>query len=186
MLSMFPLILAFDSVYFVLHKSFETFVGKALAHFVLFGLINFVGTYFLYKPIDNVFSQGEASEQAKKRINHLTWYSTGWMFFLGLLYVAYMLSVLYLFPGDIPGFSPDKVPMIFLLSNMIPSLLFMFAIFPSFIIYFLINDFNLDLKEKVLMHFQILYPAGKKRIGKTLLFVFLILVFIPTRLLYWI
>ena len=51
MLSLYPLILAFDSVYFVLHKSFATLVVTALAHFVLFGLINFVGAYFLYKPI---------------------------------------------------------------------------------------------------------------------------------------
>jgi len=180
MLSMYPLVLVFDSVYFVIHVSLETLVVTALAHFVLFGLLNFVGAYFLYKPIDHVFVQGEDTKQAKKRIKHLTRYSTGWIFFLGLLYVAISFSVLYLFPGDIPGVSPDKVPPIFLFLNMIPSLLFMYAILPSFITYFLINDFNLDLKTKVFLQFQILYPVGKRRIGKTLLFVFLILVFIPT------
>ena len=180
MLSMYPLVLVFDSVYFVIHVSLETLVVTALAHFVLFGLLNFVGAYFLYKPIDHVCVQGEDTKQAKKRIKHLTRYSTGWIFFLGLLYVAISFSVLYLFPGDIPGVSPDKVPPIFLFLNMIPSLLFMYAVLPSFIAYFIINDFNLDLKTKVFHQFQILYPVGKRRIGKTLLFVFLILVFIPT------
>ncbi len=61
--------------------------------------------------------------------------------------------------------------------------IFFHAVFPSFITYFLINDFNLDLKAKAFLHFQILYPAGKKRVGLTLLFVFLILVFFPTLLI---
>ena len=38
MLSMYPLVLVFDSVYFVIHVSLETLVVTALAHFVLFGL----------------------------------------------------------------------------------------------------------------------------------------------------
>ena len=142
--------------------------------------LNFVGAYFLYKPIDHVFVQGKDTKQAKKWINHLTRYSTGWIFFLGLLYVALTFLFLFLVPTNVEGFSPDKVPPIFLFLNMIPSLLFMYAILPSFITYFLINDFNLDFKTKLFLQFQILYPVGKRRIGKTLLFVFLILVFIPT------
>ncbi|MFC2166471.1 sensor histidine kinase [Acidobacteriota bacterium] len=180
MLSLFPLILAFDSIYFVLHQSLETLVVTGLAHFVLFGIINYVGAYFLYKPIDHVFIHREDTEQAKKRINHLTRNSTIWIFFLGLFYVALTFLFLFLIPSNVEGFYPDKVPPMFLVLNMIPSLLFMYALFPSFITYFLINDFNLDLKTKVFSQFQIIYPVGKKKIGKTLLFVFFILVFIPT------
>ncbi|MBC8232061.1 HAMP domain-containing protein [bacterium] len=181
MLSLFPLILAFDSVYFVLHQSLKLFLMSALAHFVLFGLINFIGTYFLYKPIDHLFIQSEDTKQAKKRIHHLTWYSTGWIFFLGILYVAFTPLLAFVFLKDFETFSMDKIPPILWLT-LIPSSLFLFAIFPSFITYFLINDFNLHLKTKVFLHFQILYPAGKKRIGLTLLFVFIILGFFPTLL----
>jgi signal transduction histidine kinase len=74
--------------------------------------------------------------------------------------------------------SMDKMPLILFLT-FIPSLLFVNAIFPSFIAYYLINDFNLDLKAKTFSLFQIVYPVGKKRIGLTLLFVLLILGFIP-------
>jgi len=180
MLSMFPLILAFDCVYFIIHIQLETLVVTALGHFILFVPINFFGAYFIYKPIDHVFIHGEDTKQAKKRIQHLTRYSAIWIFFLGFLYVALTMLVLFLLPIDVEGWEPDLVPIIFLLANMIPSLLFMYAILPSFIAYFLINDFNLDLKTNVFSKFQILYPVGKKRIWKTLLFVFFILVFIPT------
>jgi signal transduction histidine kinase len=183
MLSLFPLIMAFDCVYFVMHQSLETFLGFALIHFVLFGLINFVGAYFLYKPIDHIFIKSEDTKQAQKRINHLTWYSTAWIFILGFLNVTISFLPFILFPTllSTDQFSMDKIPPALWL-NFIPSLLFVYAIFPAFIAYFLINDFNLDLKAKVFLQFQILYPTGKKRVGLTLLFVFIILGFFPTLL----
>jgi len=156
---------------------------SALGHFVLFGLINFLGTSFLYRPIDHMFIQREETKQPKKRINHLPWYSAGWILFLGFLNVAITFLPLLLFPTmhNTEFFSMDKAPAILWL-EFIPSLLFVYAIFPSFITYFLINDFCLDLKAKTFFHFQILFPAGKKRVGLTLLFVFIILGFFPTLL----
>jgi len=181
MLSLYPLILVFECVNFIFHKSLELFLMDALTHFVLFGLLNFLGTYFLYKPIDHIFIQSGDTKQAKKRINHLSWYSAVWIFFIGLLYIVSVFLWLIVFQMDIPTASIDKIPPIILLTA-IPSVLFVFAILPSFITYFLINDFTLDLKAKVFSRFQILYPAGKKRVGLTLLFVFFILGFIPTLL----
>ena len=99
MLSMYPLILVFDSIYFILHKSLELFLFAALAHFILFGLLNYLGTYFLYKPIDHIFIQSEDAKQAKKRIQNLTWYSTGWIFFLWFG----------VFAGKLKGFSKGPV-----------------------------------------------------------------------------
>lgn len=183
MLSLYPLILVFDSIYFVLHKSLEVFFISALGHFVLFGLINFLGTYFLYKPIDHMFIQSKDTIQAKNRINRLSRYSAGWIFLLGSLNVAITFLPLLLFPTmyDSVPFSMDKAPAILWL-EFIPSLLFVYAIFPAFITYFLINDFNLDLKAKAFFQFQILYPPGKKKIGLILLFVFIILGFFPSLL----
>ncbi|MCP4536181.1 MAG: adenylate/guanylate cyclase domain-containing protein [Chloroflexi bacterium] len=183
MLSVFPLILTYDCVYFVSHQSLKLFLTMVLPHFAVYGLVNFFGTYFLYKPIDYLFIQSGDTIQAKKqhaaqRINHLTWYSTGWIFFIGTLNVVILLLGVFLFQGASDIASMDKMPPILFL-NVIPSSLFTFAIHPALIAYFLINDFNLDLKAKTFLHFQILYPAGKKRIGLTLLFVFLILVFFP-------
>ena len=183
MLSLFPLIFVFDSVYFLLHQSLVTFFISTSAHFVLFGLINFIGIYLLYKPIDHVFVHSENTEQAKKQINHLTWYSAGWVFFLGFFNVAVTFLPLLLSPSlyNIDIFSMDKALKILWL-DFIPTLLFIYAIFPSFIIYFLINDYSLDLKTKAFNQLQIIYPAGKKKVGLTLLFVFIILGLFPTLL----
>jgi signal transduction histidine kinase len=184
MLSLFPLIIVFDSIYFLFHKSFQIFLMLGLAHLVLFGLLNLLGAHYLYKPIDRLFNQGEDAEQAKKRINRLTWYSTGWIFILGFIYFVITNLPLFLDPtlfSDMEVFSVEKIPPWYLLSNM-PAIFYIYSIFPSFITYFLINDFSLDLKIKVFSQFQIKYPAGKRGIGLTLLFVFLILVFIPALL----
>ncbi len=184
MVSMFLLILAFSTVSFLFHKSLEIFLILGLVQFVLFGPLNYLGAYFLYKPIDHIFIHGGDTEKAKKRISRLTWYSTVWIFFLGSLFVVIVVVPLFLFPAafsDSEVFSVDKMPLIFKLSA-IPPIFFINALLPSFITYFLINDFILDLKAKVFLQFQILYPAGKKRIGLTLFFVFIILVVFPALL----
>lgn len=185
MLSLYLLIVVFDSIYFFFHKSFKVFLMMAIVHFVLYGLINFLGTYLLYKPIDRLFTQGGGdTKQAKERISHLTWYSTSWIFIIGFSFIAFgQLSLFFnsSMYGDLETFSMDKMPFIYMVS-IIPASLFLYAIFPAFITYFLINDFNLDLKAKVFLKFQIMYSPGKKRIGLTLLFVFFILVFIPALL----
>jgi len=184
MLSLFPLILVFDSIYFFFHKSLEIFLMVGLVHFILFGLLNFLGARFLYKPIDRLFTHGGDTEKAKERIKRLTWYSTGWISILGIAFNAITQLALVFEPSvysDIEVFSVDKLPTIYILSNL-PAVLFINVIVPSFITYFLINDFNFDLKAQVFHQFKVLYPAGKKRIGLTLLIVLLILVFVPALL----
>ena len=182
MLSVFPLILLFDAIYLVLHQALDIFLMTVLVHFVLFCLLNFPGTYFLYKPIDHVFIYSENTEQAKKRIEFLSWYSTWWVFFLGMLYVGFSLFFLFYYVANTGVVTVEKMPPIFYLS-MISSSLYVFTIFPAFTTYFLINDFTLDLKERVFYNFQIRYPVGKKRVGLTLLIVFIILGFLPTLLM---
>ena len=181
MLSIFPLILVFDIVYFGLHKSLNIFLITTLAHFVLFCILNFPGTYFLYKPIDQIFVQRIHTGPGAKRIHNLTWYSTGWVFIIGIIYVAFSLFFLFFFVAETGVVSTERMPPIFYLS-MISSSLFVFAVFPAFITYFLINDFTLDLKEKAFTLYHMSFPVGKKRVGLTLFFVFLILGFLPTAL----
>jgi signal transduction histidine kinase len=181
---MYPLIVVFDSIYFIFHKSLQIYLALGLAHFILFGLLNMFGTYFLYKPIDHLFLQDADAKKGKVRISRLTLYSTAWIFILGFIFNVLSHLPLFLNPtiySDIEVFAIDKMPLIFILAGIPPGI-FIFTILPCFITYFLINDFNLDLKAKVFSHFQIQYPAGKKRIAITLLFVFIILVLIPALL----
>ena len=184
MLGVFPLILVFDCIYFIFHKSFAIFVGLGAVHFVLFGLLNYVGAYFLFKPVDHLLRFGDESEKAKARIARLTWYSTLWVFMLGMVFNVLSQLPLFLNPsmyGDIDVFQVEKMPMIYLLAN-IPVSVFIQAILPAFMTYFLVNDFSFDLKSKVFSQFQICYPAGSKKIGYTLAVVFFVIVVIPALL----
>lgn len=184
MLSIFLLILIFDSIYFAFHRSFEIFIMLGLLHLLLYGPLNFLGAYFLYKPVDRLFAAGADAEAARERIERLTGYSAAWIFSLGAAFNVIAQLPLIFNPaiyGDIEVFSVEKMPLLYILSGM-PATLFVFAVLPAFIAYFLINDFTLDLKTKVFSQFQIAYPAGKKRIGMTLWGVFLILVVIPVLL----
>jgi signal transduction histidine kinase len=181
MLSVFPLILLIDSLYFASHQSLDMFLKMAIPHFIVFGLINYLGTYFLYKPIDHIFIQGEDTDQVKKRINNLTWYSTVWIFWVGVLSIVVLLVSVFIFEIAAGHVTTEVMPPIFFLS-VIPSSLFFWALLPSIITYFLINNFNLDLKTKIFLRFQILYPPGKGRVGLTLFSVLFILCFFPTLL----
>jgi signal transduction histidine kinase len=184
MLGLFPLIFMFSSIYFLFHKSLQVLLMTGSVGFVLFGPLNFLGSYFLYRPIDHLFTHSGDTKQAKKRINRLARYSTVWIFTLGLSYNAITVLPVFLSPtlySDIEVFAVEKMPVTFMLSA-IPAILFIYAIFPSFIAYFLISDFGYDLKAIVFSKFGILFPSGRKRIGLTLLSVFLILVFVPALL----
>jgi signal transduction histidine kinase len=151
-------------------------------NFILYGLLNSLGTYFLYKPIDHLLNESKNIVQAEKRINHLTWYSTIWIFFIGVLSASVLLIGVFVFQTASEVGSLDKMPSIFFIS-VIPGSLFTFAILPAFITYFLINDFILDLKAKTFLQFKIRYSVGKKKVGMTLFLVFIILVFFPILLI---
>ncbi len=181
MLSLYPLVLAFNAVYLVMHQSFKIFLLIALVQLVLFGLLNFIAAWLLYRPIDRFFRRGEETEQTKERINWLTWYSTAWVFLLGGVYVLLSLSAMFLFPPEVEDFSLGELAPVLLLT-FFPSLLFVYAILPAFITYFLVNDFCLGLKAEAFEQSRIQFAVGNKKIGITLLFVFLILGLLPSLL----
>ncbi|MEZ4935756.1 MAG: adenylate/guanylate cyclase domain-containing protein [Saprospiraceae bacterium] len=181
MLSMFPMVLLFDLIYLPAHKSVEMFLMLGAIHFILLAPLNFIGFYFIYKPIDTAFQNRQDEPKARNRIQQLTWHSTLWIFTLGVIYFGGMLLMIYSFPMDTGEITMEKMPAILWLTA-IPSILFIYAILPAFITYFLINDFTLDLKLKAYAQFKVIYPVGKKRIGLTLLFTFIILGFLPSLL----
>lgn len=185
MLSLFPIIIAFDSIYFVYHKSLTIFLGLGFVHFVLYVIINLTGSHFIYKPIEHLFLTGQDTVNARKRINHIALYSSLLVFFIGNLYIGFSLLPLYFFPtifSNPEDFIIDKIPPEFFFYSILPAIYFIYALFPSFISYFLVNDFKLDLKETISREFNIRYSTGTQKIGRTLFFVFLFLVVLPSLL----
>ncbi len=180
MLALCLLSLIFDSIYFALHQTPRIYLLGVLSHVVIFGLINFFGSIFLYRPIADLFAGGGKPESAKYRIERLAWYSCLWIFLLGVLFIVLYFSLMAVVPthhqASVETF---KIPPILFLT-FIPSILFFQAIFPAFITYFLINDFTLDLKARVFRQYAIPFTPGKKKIAQTLVAVFVVLVFFPS------
>lgn len=182
MLSICLVIILFDFIYFLSHRTFGMFLKMGIPHILVFGFINYLGIHFLYKPIDRIFEQGRDTEKANKQINKLTWNSTVWIFIIGILSIIVLLVSVFIFEIAAGHVSTEIMPPIFFLS-IIPSSLFIWAFLPSIITFFLINDFNLDLKKNIYANFNILYSPGKRRVGFTLLSVLFILGFFPTLLI---
>ena len=182
MLSQCLLLVLFDAIYIMAHKTIELFLFFSIVHILMFGLINFIGARFLYKPIGEAFRQGQISAAASRRIRKLTSYSTGWVFLLGVLCFLTGVTSLLFFSVNSGDIVLGDMPASLWLAE-IPSTLYIFAVLPAFTAYFLINDFSLDLKSKLFTDFSFTYPSGKKRIGLTLLFTFVILGFLPAVLI---
>ena len=176
--------IAFSLVYLWHHKSWSIFLSSSIFYFITFGLMNIAGAYIIYRPIDHAFKNKSHLKHVKKRINYLTLYSSVWIFIIGSLFSLVSILLLFLSPdvySEADVFSESTLPPKLVLS-FIPSLLFTHAIFPAFITWFIINDFNLDLKTKVFADFQILFSPGKKKVAVILFFVFVVLGLIPTLL----
>jgi class 3 adenylate cyclase len=179
MLSLCLLLLLFDVIYIMAHKTIALFLFFSIVHVVMFGCVNFLGAWFLYKPIGQAFRQGEVTQAAGKRIRQLTWYSTGWVFLLGVLCFGTAIISLLFFSVNSGEVVLEKMP-----SNLglveFPYTLYIFAVLPAFIAYFLINDFTLDLRAKLFSEYNFSYPAGKKRLVWMLLLTFFIIGFLPS------
>ncbi len=182
MLGMFPFIVIVDAIYFIYHQSPGIFLGLGAVHLFLYGLLNWAGALVLYRPIDRWFAGGK---EAGPRVESLAWFSSLWILFIGSLYTAIALIPLYFFPGifkNPDNFVVERIPPQFFFFSILPGIYFIYALFPAFIAYFLINDFVLDLKEAVFARFRVLFRAGGQGVGRVLFLVLLFLVFLPSLL----
>jgi len=178
MLSIYLLSLAIDCIYLTSHKSLSMFISMIIPNFLVFGLVNLLGIYLLYKPIDRMFMGKIDPDEVKKRIKNLAWHSSIWIFFVGILSGFVLLVSVFFFQMASEVANMDNMPPIFFIS-VIPSTLFTSAILPAFITFFLIRDFSLELKAKIFLQFKIRYSEGRRRIGQTLFFILFILCFFP-------
>ncbi|CAN5389226.1 hypothetical protein BH11BAC3_BH11BAC3_02410 [soil metagenome] len=179
MLSIFLLTLLFDVVYIPAHKTMSMFLVSAASHFIVFVPINMLGIYFLFKPVSQAFRRNKITAKARMRVPRLAWYSSCWIFLVGLVYFGGFWSLMSLASVDTGNVAMDKIPASIWLTA-IPSTVYIFAMLPAFITWFLINDFTHDLKSILFRNFEFNYPAGKKKIGWMLLISFIVLGLFPS------
>jgi len=181
MLSVLPLILAYDFLYFVLHRALNILLAMAVMHVVLYGPFLLLGSWLLYRPIARGLGDPHLVPVALERIGRLTWNSTWLAGGVGLLMVAMPLLPALVLPELYAGsgaFEVDRIPIAFVLAAIPPGA-YIFCIFPAFVTHFLINDFVLDLRARVYAEHGYLSSPGRKRIALTILAVLLVLAFIP-------
>lgn len=205
MLSVFPLLSLFGTIYFFTHRSFEVYLETLVAYFIVYGVLNYPGALFLFRPIDRLLrssreeieseleafhsKEGDAPKNgvlnlAVSRIKYLNGYSTAWIFFIGSFYVLLTWVALVFF---VSMFQESDVfimeDLTFdLVMSFVPSLFYVHAVLPAFISYFLIYDYTMDLKVDLYNKFQLTFPPGKKRIGLTLLSAIVMLGLFPNLL----
>ncbi|MCJ8164134.1 adenylate/guanylate cyclase domain-containing protein [Pontibacter sp. E15-1] len=179
MLSLLLIILLFDAMYIPAHQNMALFFILGAIHLFLYLPLNLLGAYLFFKPIASALEQNSFTEPAFRRIKRLNWYSAWWVFSLGIAYLALMMLMMYLFPPDMGEIKLENMPAALWVSA-VPSILYVYAVLPAFITWFIINDFTLDLKTKIFSQFNVNFAAGKKRLGLTLLTSFIILGFFPS------
>ena len=179
MLGIFLLLFVYDSIYYVVHKQVNIYLITTVTHFFLFCVVNLPGIFFLYRPIDQFLRTKENSQKAGKRILSLPGISTLWIFALGLSYVILTFLSFWFFPDGIEIFDPGKVPIPVWFSFAV-SITYFYAIYPSFIAFFLIKDYNSKLRNFVFLEYEFPESKNHKKIGNDLLLVFFILGVIPS------
>ena len=181
MLAVFPLLLLFDAIYIPAHQTAVFFYFTAAVHLFIFVLLNSVGIWLLYKPVAASLRQNLITAGVKKRIRRLPWLSALWIFLLGVLYQMGIIFLILNAPLDTGSITLEKMPA-YLWLTTIPAGVYLYAVLPAFIIWFVINDFTFDLKTTLFTEFDVLYPARRKKMGVVLLSAFVILGFVPTLL----
>jgi HAMP domain-containing protein len=181
MLSVLPLILAYDLVYSVFHRSLNILFTMVAMHLVLYGPLLLLGSWLLYRPIARGLGDQRSVPLALERIGRLTWSSTWLAGGVGVLMVAFPLLSVLVLPELYAGsgtFEIERIPIAFVLAG-VPGALYVFCVFPAFVTYFLINDFVLDLRARVYAVHGHLSSPGRKRIAFTILSVLLVLALVP-------
>ena len=184
MVSLLPLMVTYDLVYFTLHRSTDILLLMGGMHAVLYGPVLLAGSWWLYRPIDRSLRDGGDAQAAGERIGRLTWRSA--CLAGGLGFVTLALSLLSIVApqllGDAGAFEVERVPAWFVVAG-VPDTFYIYCIFPAFVIYFLINDFVLDLRSRLFVEFGLPHPPGRRRIGRTLVAVMAVLGVIPILLI---
>ncbi|MGB4842868.1 MAG: hypothetical protein WBP16_00235 [Ferruginibacter sp.] len=109
MLSIFLLTLLFDVVYIPAHKTMSMFLVSVVSHFIVFVPINMLGIYFLFKPVAEAFRRNKMTAKVKVRAPRLAWYSTCWIFLLGLVYFGGFWILLSFTAADTGHIAMDKI-----------------------------------------------------------------------------
>lgn len=170
--------LAVTGIFIAVSGRLDVVAKDVLANVVILGLVNSVGAWFLFRPIDDVLNGRRAFATVERRVAVLPWLATLWAAALTLAYCAVIFSLGVFLPADADlGGMPTPV-----LVAAIGWFLFLYVLYYGFYIYFLITDFTNDLKAALFFQGH-RPPASRGRIQNKLIVVFGVLALVPSTLI---
>jgi len=170
MLSVFLVVILYDVVYIIVCAGRGyTFSGVVVDAVVFLGL-NLIGIYYLYKPIDK-FMRGEVEfDEVRRKIAALPFRSTLWVCVLGCIYYSWFFGVLL---KSALGLTPLRY------ASIAGGLFLGYFLFPGFYIFFVINNYIIDLKEYIHKRFGFIFPPERIKFWQKLLGSYVVVSVLP-------
>ena len=187
MLSVALLVIAFDFIYFLFHQSFEIFLSLVLVKTLVFGILNFLGAWRIFKPVALFLKNQESEQLCIQRVNRLAIHSSAWIFFLGMIYLGISLTAI-IFPGlflfkNNEVFSFDQIPFRYIFIDVLPGIFYVYGVLPAFIGYYLVRDYVYDLKQTLDENYKLSFHSFHNGIMGMIISIFLVLIIIPSLLI---
>jgi len=174
MLSVFLLMLIVDCTYIFLSKRYDAVIPMLVMEIVCFLGINWLGIYFLFRPVDRLLSNEHDQKDLMRKVVRLPLYSALWLFFLGLVWLGLVLSAINTY---------DKPHTTIRYVSIAIELFYAYCIFLGFYGFFIISDFTIKLKEHMFIKFNILLPPERFKIWHKLIISYLVISILPILLI---
>lgn len=156
----------------------EVIASDILASISILGILNAVGAWIMFRPIEDVLRGRQACATPERRIMLLPRLAAIWAASLTLIYCAVSFSLGVFMPADA---DLDAIPRPILAMSIV-WFLFLYVLYYAFYIYFVISDFTNDLKA-TLSSLGHALPASRGRIQNKLIVVFGVLALVPSTLI---
>ncbi len=142
------------------------------------GLLNIAGAWWLFRPVQRFLDHGHGGETVLERVESLPRLASLWVVLCTALYCGSAFALGIFVPSDV---ATDSIPTKILVSGLI-WFAFVYAVYYAFYIYFLINDFALDLKRELAAR-GLRMQARNGRILYKLVAAMLVAAFMPSLLI---
>ena len=157
----------------------EVAIADLVANLCILGVLNLAVAFWLYRPVQSFLAGKGDAGAARRRIRRLPVLSSFWAAAVTLIYCAVAFSLGVFMPQNS---RPETLPGELVLLAM-SWFGFVYAVYYSFYIYFLISDYAASLKRYAFETRQLIVPPSGGRIAHKLLIVFFVLAVVPNLLI---
>ncbi len=170
--------IAITGIYVAVSGRIDVLGSDLLANLLIFGLLNSLGAYLLFSPIQNLIDGKGSLLTAKNRINALPVWATAWAITCTAAYCFVGFSIGIFMPYEI---DLSSIPRPVLLGALL-WFGFIYALYYGFYIFFAVSDFVNGLKLELTKEGILFAPRGQP-LRRKLVCIFVIIAFVPAILI---